>query len=90
MNQIRFTVMLAILILVLLVLRFITQPFAPENMLIPLGETLGILLIGIIWGLIIYLPIRLFKGPDHAPDFPNFIFYSATIFSILFILYSFI
>ena len=87
MNQIRFIVILAILLLVLLVLRFITQPFAPENILGPLGETLGTLLIGMIWGLIIYFPIRLFKGPDEAPDMQNFIFYAAAIFSILFLLY---
>ena len=87
MNQIRFIIALAILLLILLVFRFVTQPFAPEKMISPVAEALGILVIGLIWGGIIYLPIRLFQGPDKSPDFQSFIFYVAAIFSALFLVY---
>ena len=87
MNQVRFIVALAILLLVLLVFRFMTQPFSPEKMVSPLGEAVGILVVGLIWGIIIYLPVRLFQGPDKSPDFQSFIVYAAAIFSVLFMAY---
>ena len=87
MNQVRFIVALPILLLVLLVFRFMTQPFSPEKMVSPVGEAVGILVVGLIWGIIIYLPVRLFKGPDEAPDFQSFIAYVAVIFSGLFMVY---
>lgn len=87
MNQIRFIAALTILLLVLLFFRFMTQPFSPEKMVSPLGEAVGILVVGLFWGIVIYLPVRLFQGPDNAPDFQSFIIYSATIFSALFMVY---
>lgn len=90
MNQLRFIIASAILLLILLVFRFITQPFSPENMISPLVESFGILVIGLIWGVIIYLPVRLFQGPDKTPDFQSFIFYAAVVFCALFMVYHFI
>ena len=88
MEQLRFTIGLVLFFLVLLIYKFITAPFSPANMLSPLVETLGILVVGLIWGVIIWLPVRLFKGVDEAPDFQNFIFYAAVIFGFVFMVYS--
>jgi len=90
MNQIRFAIALAILLVILMIYRFIVQPYGPGNILVPIGESIGIIVIGLIWGVLIYFPIRLFKGPDNSPDFQSFIVYVAFGFAALFAIYNFI
>ena len=90
MNQIRFIIALAILLFILLVFRFFTTPFGPGNIIGPFAESLGILGLGLIWGVLVYLPIRLFVGPDKTPDFQSFITYIATAFIFLFMIYNLI
>lgn len=90
MNQIRFTIALAILLLILMIYRFIMQPYGLGNILIPFGESVGLIIVGLIWGVLIYLPIRLFKGPDNSPDFQSYIVYVAFAFAALYMIYKFI
>ena len=89
MNQIRFTIALAILLLILMIYRFIVNPYGSGNILVPIGESIGIIIIGLIWGALIYSAIRLFKGPDNAPDFQSFIVYGAFVFAALVAIYNF-
>lgn len=90
MNHLRLTIALTILLLILLIFRFITEPFAPANIIVPISESLAILGIGLVWGVIIYLPLRLFRGPDKSPDSRSFIVYTAVAFIALYMVYHFI
>lgn len=90
MNQIRFIIALTILLLILMIYKFITQPYGPGNIIVPIGESVGLIIIGLIWGALIYLPIRLFKGPDNSPDFQSYIVYVAFAFAALYMIYHFI
>ena len=83
MNTVRFTIGLVILLLVLLIFKFFTEPFAPGDFMLPLAEAFGVLVAGVILGLLVWSALRLFKGPDKAPDLQNFVFYMAAIFIAL-------
>jgi len=65
-------------------------PYGPGNILVPIGESIGLIIIGLIWGLLIYFPIRLFKGPDNSPDFQSYIVYVAFAFAAVYMAYQFI
>jgi len=90
METVRFTIGLAILLLIALAFKFITEPFAPDDFIPSLIEALGILVAGVIWGLMVWLPIRLIKGTDRAPDLQHFVFYTAAIFIAFLIAWHFI
>ena len=90
MNSIRFIIGLAGLLLVILIFLFFTQPFAPENIIERLIDSLGILVAGLIWGILFWVPIRMIKGTDTAPDLQHFLFYSAAIFTALYVAWHFI
>ena len=83
MNTVRFTIGLAILLLILLIFKFFTEPFAPGDFIPPLAEAFGMLMSGVILGLLAWSALRLFKGPDKAPDLQHFVFYLATIYIAL-------
>jgi hypothetical protein len=86
-NNIRFIFSLILLLLALLIITFITEPYAPENVLMQVPKAAGILVMGLLWGLIIWLPIRLFQGNGRAPGMQRFIFITAVVVSILYIIF---
>jgi hypothetical protein len=85
MNNIRFVIGLGILLISLLILKFAIEPFAPENLLLPLAGALGVIATGLVWGVILWLPIRLVRGGGRAPDVQRFIFYTAVAVSIAYL-----
>ena len=84
-NNISFVISLILLLLALLIIRFVTEPYAPENVLLQVPKTLVILVTGLVWGLVIWLPIRLVKGGGRAPGMHRFIFYVAAVTSVLYV-----
>jgi hypothetical protein len=86
-NNISFVISLILLLLALLVIKFVTQPYAPENVLLRVPEVVGIMLTGLIWGLILWLPIRAVQGVGRAPDMQTFIFYTTVVVSVLYFIF---
>jgi hypothetical protein len=90
MNTIRFIVGILILLTILLVFRFFTEPSAFNAITPPILEALGVLMAGLIWGVLLWTLFRLIKGPDKSPNLPNFSFYTAIIFITLYMAHHFI
>ena len=87
MDKSRFSTALVMLLLVIMVFKFVTDPFAPENIIPPLLESVRILAISLGLGLVFYAIVRLFKGSNEAPDFQKFVFSTTAILIVLFIIY---
>jgi cell division protein FtsW (lipid II flippase) len=90
MNLSRFFLGLAFLILALLAFKFSTDPLTDKNIAATIGEGVGGVMGGLIWGLFIWCPIRLIRGADKAPDIRSFILYAAAIFVAIYIVFHFI
>lgn len=87
MIWIRFFAGLAFLLLLLLIARFIKEPFAIFSAVGPTIEAVGVIIIGLIWGLLFWVLIRFFNGPNRTPDPERFIFYVAMIVTAIYIVY---
>lgn len=90
MNHLRFTVGIGILLIVLLVFSFVIEPFALENIQTPVIEAAGVIVSGLIAGFFAWVPVRLVRGIDRAPDMENFLFYTTVIFSVISMVYRFL
>jgi len=86
-DNINFVISLILLLLGLLIIRFVTEPYAPGNVLLQVPKTLGALGTGLVWGLIIWLPIRMVRGGGRAPGMHRFIFYTAAVVSVLYVIF---
>ena len=86
-NNLRFVIGLILLLLALLIMRFVTEPYAPGNVLLHVPEVVGVIVTGLVWGLIIWFPIRLVRGVGRAPDMQTFIFYTAVVVSVLYFIF---
>ena len=82
MNLIRIIIALAILILGSLVLQFAIAPFSIGNGTFQITHSIGRVAGGIIWGVIIWAVIKLFRGKERSPDMSSFIFYTAAIYIV--------
>lgn len=82
MNNLRFIIGLSILLAILLILKFAIEPFAPKNSLLPIAEAMGVIATGLVWGVIIWFPIRMVRGTGRAPGMQRFIFYTAVAVSV--------
>ncbi len=89
MNLSRFFLGLALLEIALLAFKFTTDPLAGSNLAATFAETIGSVTGGLLWGLIVWAPIRLIRGSDKAPDIRSFTLYSAAIIVALFIIFRF-
>ena len=83
MNLIRILIALAILILGSLILQFAIAPFSIGNDSFEIGQSIGRVTGGVLWGFIIWGIIRVIRGEDNSPDMSSFIFYAAAIFIVL-------
>ena len=83
MNLIRIIIALAILILGSLVLQFTIAPFSIGNGTFQITHSISRVAGGIIWGVIIWGIIKLFRGDEKSPDMSSFIFYTAAIYIVL-------
>jgi hypothetical protein len=83
MNLIRIIIALAILILGSLVLQFAIAPFSIGNGTFQITHSISRVAGGIIWGVIIWGIIKLFRGDDKSPDMSSFIFYTAATYIVL-------
>jgi hypothetical protein len=83
MNLIRIIIALAILILGSLVLQFAIAPFSIGNGTFQITHSISRVAGGIIWGVIIWGIIKLFRGDEKSPDMSSFIFYTAAIYIVL-------
>ena len=86
-NNISFVISLILLLLALLIINFFTEPYAPENVLLQVPKVLGVIVTGLVWGLIIWSPIRVVRGAGRAPGIQRFIFYTAVVFSVLYFIF---
>ena len=48
-----------------------------------IGITLGMLAIGVVLGVVLWLPAKVIKGPDRVPDFKPFVLVGAIISAVL-------
>ena len=88
MNLQRFFLGLALLTMVLVAYTLTTDPFAIanwEHSLVTAGKAVGGVTGALIWGLIIWAPIRFFRGADKAPEIRSFTLYTAAVFVAMFI-----
>ena len=83
MNQLRILIALAILVLGSLILQFAVAPFSFGNGTFEIGQSIGRVAGGILWGFIIWGIIKLFRDDDKSPDMSSFVFYTAAIFIVL-------
>ena len=90
MNLSRLFLSLALMALALLALKFAVDPLADKNIAATTGEAIGGVVGGLIWGLFIWVPIRLIRGADKAPDIRRVTLYAAAIFVAIFIVFPFI
>ena len=90
MNLSRFFLGLALLALAILAFKFSTGQLADKNTTATMGEVIGGVMGGLIWGLFIWGPIRLIRGADKAPDIRRVTLYAAAIFVAIFIVFPFI
>lgn len=86
-NNTHFVIGLILLLLILLIVRFVTEPFAPENVLLRVPEVVGVIVTGLVWGLVVWFPIRLVRGVGRAPDMLTFVFYTAVVVSGLYVIF---
>ena len=83
MNLIRIIVALAILILGSLILQFAIAPFSIGNGTFQITHSISRVAGGIIWGVIIWGIIKLFRGDEKSPDMSSFIFYTSATYIVL-------
>lgn len=82
MNLSRFLLGLSLLTTSLVTYKFTTDPLANtnwEHVLFSVGESVGGVAGALIWGLIIWAPLRFFSGADKAPEVRSFTLYAAAI-----------
>lgn len=73
--------------LVLMIFRFIQQPYSPANIHTPALESLATIVGGIALGVLIYLFMRMFQGNDLAPDLSTTTTYSVVGLAIVYMLH---
>ena len=83
MNLLRILIALAVLILGSLILQFAIAPFSIGDDTFQIGQSMGRVAGGIIWGVIIWDIIKLLRGNDRSPDMSSFIFYTAATYIVL-------
>jgi len=79
MKLARFFIGLSLILIALVAFRYGTDPFAKHNLVILFGEATGTIMGGLILGLVIWAPVRIFKGHESTPDIRTFTLYAAVI-----------
>ena len=86
-NNLRFVIGLILLLLALLIMRFVTEPYAPGNVLLRIPDAVGVIVTGLVWGLIIWYPVRLVRGAGRAPGMQQFVFNTVVVVSALYVIF---
>ena len=90
MNLLRFFLGLTLLTMALVTYNLTTDPFAIANVehgLVTAGKAVGGVTGALIWGVIIWAPIRFFRGTDKTPEIRSFTLYTAAVFVAIFIVF---
>lgn len=86
MKTSRFILGLILITITLATYKVVTNPLAQEDIVGIISQSIGGVVGGLIWGLILWFPARLIIGiKNKAPDLRKFCLYTATIMIALFI-----